>query len=76
MTPSLIVVALYGAAQPDEIDSDEELCGTVVVTLLNAGLPALEACAARLRSDEERGNVDSPAFLARCRERVAKLLQA
>jgi len=74
--PSLMVAALYGAAQPDEIDSDEELCGTVAVNLLIAGLPALEARAARLRTDEERGTVESPAFLARCRERVAELLQA
>jgi len=76
MTPGLMVAALYGAAQPDDIDSDEDLCGTVAVTLLIAGLPALEARAARLRSDEERGTVESSAFLARCRLRVAKLLQA
>ena len=76
VTPGLMVAALYGAAKPDDIDSDEELCGTVAVTLLIAGLPALEECAARLRSDEERGTVESPAFLARCRDRVAELLQA
>jgi hypothetical protein len=76
VTAGQMAAAIYDAAQPDEIESDEELCGTVAVTLLIASLPALEARARRLRSDEELGTLESPVFLARCRERVAQLLLA
>lgn len=69
-----MVAALYGVAELDEIASDEDLCGCVVVTLLIEGLPALQARAAKLRRDEKRGAVESPAFLTMCRQRVAALV--
>ena len=69
-----MVAALYGVVQPDEIGSDRDLCGSVAVTLLIEGLPALEARAARLARDEDCGTVRSPEFLAECRQRVAALL--
>jgi hypothetical protein len=69
-----MVAALYGTVQPGDIRADEDLCGSVVVTLLIEGLPALQARAAQLRRDEERGVIESPAFLALCRKRVAALV--
>ena len=69
-----MVAALYGVVQPDEIDSDEGLCGSVAVTLLIEGLPALAARVARLRKAEQSDTVESPEFLGRCRQRVAALL--
>ena len=69
-----MVAALYGVVEQDELVSDEDLCGCVAVTLLIEGLPALQARAAKLRRDEKRGAVESPAFLAICRQRVAALL--
>jgi hypothetical protein len=69
-----MVAALYGVVQPEEIDSDEDLCGCVAVTLLIEGLPALAARAARLRKAEQSGTVESPEFLDLCRQRVAALL--
>ena len=74
MTFDEMVAALYGVVEPDEIVSDEDLCGCVVMTLLIEGLPALQDRAAKLRRDEKRGAVESPAFLAMCRQRVAALL--
>lgn len=70
-----MVAALYGAVDPDEIASDEDLCGSVAVTLLIDGLPALKERVARLHNEEERGAVESPAFLAMCRDRVAALIR-
>jgi len=69
-----MVAALYGVVQPDEIASNPDLCGCVAVTLLIEGLPELEARAARLAQDENRGTVQAPEFLAECRHRVAALL--
>jgi hypothetical protein len=69
-----MVAVLYGVAELDEIASDEDLCGCVVVTLLIEGLPSLQARAAKLRSAEKRGTVESAAFLALCRQRVAALI--
>ncbi len=74
LTVEQMVAALYDVAQPDEISSDEGLCGSVAVTLLIEGLPRLEARATRLARDEQRGAVESPEFLAFCRQRVAALL--
>jgi hypothetical protein len=74
LTAEQMVAALYDVAQQDEISSDENLCGSVAVTLLIEGLPRLEARAARLAQDEHRGAVESPEFLAFCRQRVAALL--
>lgn len=69
-----MVAALYAVAEPEDITSDEDLCGSVVVTLLIEGLLSLEARATKLRRDEVRGAIESPAFLALCRRRVAALL--
>jgi hypothetical protein len=69
-----MVAALYGVVELDDIVSDEDLCGSVAVTLLVEGLAALEARAAKLRRDEFSGAVESPEFLAICRQRVAALI--
>ena len=74
LTVEQMVAALYDLAEQDEISSDEDLCGSVAVTLLIEGLPRLDARAARLARDEQRGKVESPEFLAVCRQRVAALL--
>jgi hypothetical protein len=74
MTFDQMVAAIYGVAQPDEIGSDEELCGSVVVTLLVEGLPGVDARAARLEQDENLGVVRSREFLSLCRQRVTALL--
>jgi len=69
-----MVAALYGVVQPDEIGNDEDLCGNVAVTLLIEGLAGVESRAAKLSRDEQKGSVESPEFLASCRQRVAALL--
>lgn len=74
LTFEVMVAALYGVAEPEDIASAEDLCGCVAVTLVIEGLPGLEARALKLRTDEERGAVESPDFLALCRQRVASLL--
>ena len=71
-----MVAALYGVVQRDEIETGEDLCGCVAVTLLLEGLPAVQARAARLRAMELHGGLESPEFLALCRKRVAELLAA
>ena len=38
-----VVAVLYDVVQPDEISTDEDLCGSVAVTLLIEGLPGVEA---------------------------------
>lgn len=68
-----MVAALYSVAQPGEIASDEELVGSVAVTVLLEGLPAVEARAAQLLTAEQCGAVESD-FLAMCRLRIAALL--
>jgi len=74
LTLEAMVAALYGVAQQDEISSDEELCGSVAVTLLIEGLPGVESRAFRIAQDEQCGAVESPEYLALCRQRVAALL--
>ena len=69
-----MVAAVYGVVEPEDIESDEDLCGSVAVTLLIEGLPALAARAAKLRKAEQSGTVESPEFLAMCRQSVARLL--
>ena len=76
LTAEEMVAALYGAADPDDITTDEDLCGTIAVTLSLEGLPALAARATTLRHQELRGAVDSATFLATCRARVTALLPA
>ena len=68
-----MVAALYGTAEPGDLASDEDLCGAVAVTLLIEGLPALRERAEKIRRDERRGAIESPAFLALCRQRVTAL---
>jgi len=71
-----MVAALHGVVEPDDIATDEDLCGSVAVTLSNEGLPALGVRAAKIGRDERDGTVRSVSFLAECRERVTALLQA
>ncbi len=68
-----MVAALYGIVEAGDMASDEELCGSVAVALLIEGLPALHERAEKIRLDERRGAIESPAFLALCRQRVAAL---
>jgi hypothetical protein len=69
-----MVAALYGVVGPADMRSAEELCGSVVVTLLLEGLPALQERAAKISTDEQHGTIESPEFLVFCRRRVAALL--
>jgi hypothetical protein len=69
-----LVAALYGVAEAGDMVSDEDLCGSVAVTLLIEGFPALRERAAKIRVDERRGAIESPAFLALCRQRAAALI--
>jgi len=68
-----MVAALYGIVEAGDMASDEELCGSVAVALLIEGLPPLHERAGKIRLDERRGAIESPAFLALCRQRVAAL---
>ena len=68
-----MVAALYGTIEAGDMASDEELCGTVAVALLIEGLPALQDRAEKIRLAERRGAIESPAFLALCRQRVTAL---
>jgi hypothetical protein len=70
-----MVAALYGTVEADDIATDEDVCGSVAVTLVLEGLTALERRARRIRRDEEHGTLASPAFLAICRQRVTALLE-
>ena len=76
LTAEAMVAALYGVVRPDEISTAQELCGSVAVTLLLEGLPGVESRAIRLAEKEQCGAVESPGFLALCRQRVAALLAA
>jgi hypothetical protein len=68
-----MVAALYGVIDAGDMASDEDLCGSIAVTLLIEGLPALRERAEKIRLDERRGAIGSPAFLALCRQRVTAL---
>ena len=46
-----MVAALYGVVELGDIASDEDLCGSVAVTLSNEGLPALGVRAAAIGRD-------------------------
>ncbi len=71
LTAELLVAALYGVAEAGDIATDEDLRGSAAVTLAIEGLAALEARARKIRMDEERGMIESPEFLAHCRQRGA-----
>lgn len=70
-----MVAALYGAAEPRDITTDEDLCGSVAVTSSDEGMAALSARAAKIRRDEHDGTIESASFLTECRERVTALVQ-
>ena len=74
LTLDEMVAALYGIVEESDIDGDEDLCGSVAVTLLTAGLSVLKERAAKIRRDELGGAIEAPAFLALCRRRVEALL--
>ena len=69
-----MVAAIYGTAEPADLASDEDLCGSVAVTLSLEGLPGLSARVSKLRHAEGDGSIESAVFLATCRRRVAALL--
>jgi hypothetical protein len=69
-----MVAAIYGTADPADLVSDEDLCGTVAVTLSLEGLPGLSARVSKLRHAEGDSSIQSAVFLATCRQRVAALL--
>jgi len=69
-----MVAAVYGTADLADLVSDEDLCGSVAVTLSLEGLPALSDRVSRLRHAEGDGSIESAVFLATCRQRVAALL--
>jgi hypothetical protein len=69
-----VVAALYGVVEPGDIATDEDLCGSVAVTLLLEGARSLRERVGVLRQREQLGAVESVAFLAACRERVLALL--
>jgi hypothetical protein len=71
-----MVAALYGVVEPQDIATDEDLCGSVAVTLSMEGLRALTARVVKIRRDEQHGAVQSVSFLTECRERVIALLHA
>ena len=69
-----MVAALYNVVELADIASDEDLRGSVAVTVLIDGLTALMARVSKIRQDEQRHTIESPDFLAHCRLRVAELL--
>ena len=73
LTLDEVVAALYLRADADDLASAEDLCGVVAVTLLLEGLAGLVEYAEKIRLDERRGAVESPAFLTLCRQRAAAL---
>ena len=73
LTFNELVAALYTRAEADDLGSAEDLCGVVAVTLLLEGLPGLMEHAKKVRLDELRGAIESPAFLTLCRQRAAAL---
>jgi hypothetical protein len=68
-----MVAALYWAAEAGDLASDEDLCGCIAVALSIEGLAALQERARKIRLNEHRGAIESPAFLALCRQRIAAL---
>lgn len=68
-----MVAALYWAADAGDLGSDEDLCGSIAVTLSIEGLAALRERARKIRVNERCGAIESPEFLALCRQRIAAL---
>jgi len=68
-----MVAALYWAADAGDLASDEALCGSIAVTLSIEGLAALRERARKIRVNERCGAIESPEFLALCRQRIAAL---
>jgi hypothetical protein len=73
LTFNEVVAALYNRADADDLASAEDLVGVVAVTLMLEGLPALMKHAEKIRMDEQRAAIVSPAFLTLCRQRAAAL---
>ena len=73
LTLDEMVAALYGIVEESDIDDDEDLCGSVAVTIMTVGLSALKERAAKIRRDELGGSIEAPDFLALCRRRVEAL---
>jgi hypothetical protein len=74
LTLDEMVAGLYGVAETGDIGSTEDLCGSVVVTLLAEGLTVLQERVAKIRVDEQDGTIQAPEYLEYCRRRVAALL--
>jgi len=70
-----MAAALYGTAQASDLASDEDVCGCIAVALLVEGLAALQERARKIRLNERRGAIESPAFLSLCRQRIAALTE-
>ena len=68
-----MVAALYWAAEGGDLASDEDLCGSIAVTLSIEGLAVLRERARKIRVNERCGAIESPEFLALCRQRIAAL---
>jgi hypothetical protein len=75
LTLEEMVAALYGVVDHADIASDEDLCGSVAVTLSLEGLPGLSDRVQKIRRAERAGSIESVPFLATCRQRVTALLQ-
>lgn len=76
LTAEEMVAALYGIVESQDMSSDADLCGSVAVALSLEGLPGLQVRAARIRSDEHAGAIESESFLRVCRTRVTALSEA
>ena len=55
-----MVAALYNVVELADIASDEDLRGSVAVTVLIDGLTALMARVSKIRQDEQRHTIESP----------------
>ena len=73
LTAEEMVAALYDVVEPQDMASDEDLCGSVAVTLACEGLPGLSGRVRKIQLQEQLGTVESAAFLGQCRGRVSAL---
>jgi hypothetical protein len=76
LTLDEMVAGLYGVVETDDIGSTEDLCGSVVATLLTEGLTVLQERVAKIGFDEQHGAIQAPEYLEYCRRRVTALLSA
>lgn len=76
LSAALMVAALYGENTmlgPRDLASDEDVWGQVATIVVQDGLNAIERAAQKLASQERRGTVTAPEWLAFCRRRVAEV---